>query len=157
MHNVTVCSPQQHHAHGMPALLQVQRTFLDDLDDNCITHILRKLSPLDVFSVAGTCRVRTSAISRMPRGMSCLNILPEVQVSKCYIWRETMHVICCSAAGISSRMGAWRWWYHAAAAPAAPCIAMFTTHCRTPWTTAGPLRAFLTALLFDALLTVHGP
>jgi hypothetical protein len=36
--------------------LQVQRTFLDDLDDNCITHILRKLSPLDVFSVAGTCR-----------------------------------------------------------------------------------------------------
>ena len=41
-----------------PALAQVQRTFLDDLDDNCITHILRKLSPLDVFSVAGTCRVR---------------------------------------------------------------------------------------------------
>lgn len=39
----------------------MQRTFLDDLDDNCITHILRKLSPLDVFSVAGTCRVRASA------------------------------------------------------------------------------------------------
>ena len=39
----------------------MQRTFLDDLDDNCITHILRKLSPLDVFSIAGTCRVRASA------------------------------------------------------------------------------------------------
>ena len=46
-----------------PAPPQVQRTFLDDLDDNCVTHILRKLSPLDVFSVAGTCRVRASALA----------------------------------------------------------------------------------------------
>lgn len=48
--------------HNWPLRLQVpgQHTFMNDLDDGCMTLILRQLAPLDVFSMAGTCRVRCS-------------------------------------------------------------------------------------------------